>query len=128
MTTLEELRTVASAADPQAAFEVFLTQLQAAFSATPEEMRDARTDYEKQLRNELRRREVMEELWPDAPADCYLYASFTRPLSEYGRPPQSVRDTRHHCADWPAHIPHTYIASTAPLALPQVQLLRVPLT
>lgn len=127
MPTLHELRTVASAADPQAAFEVFLSQLQAAYNATPEEMQDARADYEKQLRNELRRREVMEQLWPDAPPTCFIYACYCRPFSEYGAAPASVQAQQHQAADWPALIPHSYVASTEPLELPQVDLLRMPL-
>ncbi len=60
-----------------------------------------RADYEKQLAAELRRREVLAERWPGAPAECWIYASFVRPFSESGTPPAQVQAQRHHAPTGP---------------------------
>lgn len=124
---MQEIKTLATTQDPRAELETLLDKLQKFYDVTPEDMKDVRADYEKQLAAELRRREVLAELWPGAPTECWIYASFVRPFSEYGAPPAQVQAQSHHRADWPAQVPHSYIASAAPLDLPQVELLRVPL-
>lgn len=123
---MQEIKTLATTRDPRAELETLLETLRQRYDVTPEDMKDVRADYEKQLAAELRRREVLAELWPGAPAECWIYASFVRPFSEYAFPAQ-VQAQSHHCADWPAQVPHSYVASAAPLDLPQVELLRVPL-
>ncbi|GGO32917.1 hypothetical protein [Deinococcus humi] len=93
---------------------------------TAEDMKDVRADSEKQLAAELRRREVLAELWPGAPAACWISARFVRPFSEYGTPPAQVQAQRQQRADWPAQVPHSSLGCVAPLDLPQVELLRGP--
>lgn len=122
------LKTAAAQKDPTAALESLLCELKNRYNLSDEDIKEARPTLKRQLKKFLKRREKMAELWPDAPAACYIYASFCRPFSEYGRAPESVQAQQHHRADWPALVPHSYIASTLPLELPQVELLRVPLT
>ncbi|OLV17136.1 hypothetical protein [Deinococcus marmoris] len=123
---MQEIKTLATTQDPRAELETLLETLRQRYDVTPEDMKDVRAQYETQLAAELRRREVLAKLWPTAPAECWIYASFVRPFSEYALPAQ-VQAQSHHRADWPAQVPHSYIASAAPLDLPQVELLRVPL-
>lgn len=124
---MQDIRAVATAQDPHAALEQLLEDLQCQYNATTEEMQEACAEYEKQLAAELRRRKIMTELWPTAPAECFIYASFVRPFSEYGAAPAQVQAQQHQAANWPASVPHSYVASTEPLELLQVELLRLPL-
>lgn len=128
MTISDQIKQAASAKDPQAALEEVLKEIQARHKASDEMMAEQRPAYTERLSNAMQRREKMAELWPDAPPHCYIYASFCRPFGEYGRAPASVQEQQHHRADWSADIPHSYVASLEPLELPQVDLLRVPLT
>ncbi|WP_135230726.1 hypothetical protein [Deinococcus fonticola] len=123
-----QIKAAATARNPAAELESLIRDLKDHYHLSDEETAQARADYTQALTTALKRREKMTELWPDAPAACFIYASFCRPFSEYGRAPESVRGMQHQPADWPASIPHSYIASAAPLELPQVELLRFPLT
>lgn len=125
---MEEVKQLATTKNPAAELEKLICELKERYALSDEETAQARADYAQALSAAMKRREKMAELWPDAPASCYVYASFSRPFSEYGRPPASVQAQQHQPADWPAHTPFSYIASTEPLDLPQVDLLRVPLT
>lgn len=82
---------------------------------------------EAELTAALATRTRMEELWPDAPADCHLYACWNRPASEYYLRLPDGAQTKDQRADWLEHIPWTYIATPTPLGWPDVQLLRLPL-
>jgi hypothetical protein len=75
----------------------------------------------------LTKRRRMEVLWPDAPSDRYVYASFCRLIYDYSGLPVSA-EVRNHPANWAESTPHSYIATLTPLDLPQVELLRRPAT
>lgn len=120
---------VTIAADPHAAFVAYQCDVQKRHNATWQEVEDALPM--SLLSEALTRRRKMEELWPEVPAGCYVYACWNRPASEYyTRLPEGAVQLDQR-ADWLNDIAWTYIATPELLSAthwPDVQLLRLPLS
>lgn len=113
-------------ADPTAAIRALIADLAEQNFCTVQDMEEfalTPTMQQAALRPRLR----MEEEWEDVPRDCYVYASYARPVADYPELAARAEAVQPCAVDWPTCTPHAYVASRQPITLPQVELIRLPL-